>query len=99
MGRIARGPLSWARLHCGMTPSQAFVWCSIERRVSLPVLSLSGQRLQRRPRAKGGVFAFAPTLLHLDCFFLSFFLMNNSIVTEARDTNCVVVLAGKFVPV
>jgi hypothetical protein len=34
--------------------------------------------------------------LRLDCFFLSFFLANNSIVTEARDTNCVVVLAGKF---
>jgi hypothetical protein len=38
-------------------------------------------------------------LLHLDCFFLSFLLANNSIVTEARDTNCVVILAGKFVPV
>jgi hypothetical protein len=37
--------------------------------------------------------------LHLDCFFFSFLLVNNSIVTEARDTNCVVVLAGKFVPV
>src|SRR5688572_1375346 len=33
----------------------------MERRVSLPVLSLSEQRLRRRPRAKGGVFAFAPT--------------------------------------
>jgi hypothetical protein len=33
-------------------------------------------------------------LLRLDCFFLSFFLVNNSIVTEARDTNCVVILAG-----
>jgi hypothetical protein len=32
----------------------------------------------------------------LDCFFFSFFLAINSIVTEARDTNCVVVLAGKF---
>jgi hypothetical protein len=32
----------------------------------------------------------------LDCFLLSFFLANNSIVTKARDTNCVVVLAGKF---
>jgi hypothetical protein len=61
MGRITHEPLSWARLHCGMTPSQAFVWCRIERRVSLPVLSLSDQRHQRRPRAKGGVFAFAPT--------------------------------------
>jgi hypothetical protein len=30
--------------------------------VSLPVvLSLLDQRLQRRPRAKGGIFAFAPT--------------------------------------
>ena len=30
--------------------------------MSLPVvLSLLDQRLQRRPRAKGGVFAFAPT--------------------------------------
>jgi hypothetical protein len=62
MGRIARGPLSWARRHCERSPSQAFVWCRIERRVSLLVLSLSDQRLQRRPRAKGGVFAFAPTL-------------------------------------
>jgi hypothetical protein len=35
-------------------------------------------------------------LLRLDCFLLSFFLANNSIVTKARDTNCVVVLAGKF---
>src|SRR5688572_9213268 len=33
-------------------------------------------------------------LLRLDCFFLSFFLAINSIVTKARDTNCVVVLAG-----
>jgi hypothetical protein len=34
-------------------------------------------------------------LLRLDCFLLSFFLANNSIVIEARDTNCVVVLAGE----
>jgi hypothetical protein len=61
MGRITRGPLSWTRPHGGMTSSQAFVWCRIKRRVFLPVLSLSDQRLQRRPRAKGGVFAFAPT--------------------------------------
>jgi hypothetical protein len=37
-------------------------------------------------------------LLRLNCFLLSFFLANNSIVIEARDTNFVVVLAGKFVP-
>jgi hypothetical protein len=61
MGRIARGPPSWTRSHGGMTSSQAFVWCRIERRVSLPVLSPSDQRLQRRLRAKGGVFAFAAT--------------------------------------
>jgi hypothetical protein len=30
----------------------------------------------------------------LDCFFFSFFLVINSIVTEERDTNCVVVFAG-----
>jgi hypothetical protein len=33
----------------------------------------------------------------LQSCFLSFFLANNSIVTKARDTNYVVVLAGKFV--
>jgi hypothetical protein len=27
MGRIARGPLSWTRPHCGMTSSPVFVWC------------------------------------------------------------------------
>jgi hypothetical protein len=60
MGQITRGPLSWTRPHGGMT-AQAFVWCRIKRRVSLPVLSPSDRRLQRGPRAKGGVFAFAPT--------------------------------------
>jgi hypothetical protein len=33
-------------------------------------------------------------LLRLDCFSSSFFLDSNSIVTKARDTNCVVVLVG-----
>jgi hypothetical protein len=37
--------------------------------------------------------------LRLDCLFFSFFLVINSIVTEARDTNCVVVLAGTLCPV
>jgi hypothetical protein len=27
MGRIARGPLSWMRPHCGMPSSPVFVWC------------------------------------------------------------------------
>jgi hypothetical protein len=35
-------------------------------------------------------------LLRLDCFFFSFFLAIISIVIKARDTNCVVVLAGMF---
>jgi hypothetical protein len=34
--------------------------------------------------------------LRLDHFFSFFILVINSIVTEARDTNCVVVLEGKF---
>jgi hypothetical protein len=38
-------------------------------------------------------------LLHLDCFFFSFFFVINSIVIEARDTNCVVVLVGTLCPV
>jgi hypothetical protein len=37
-------------------------------------------------------------LLRLDCFFFSFFLAIISIVIKARDTNCVVVLAGSLVP-
>jgi hypothetical protein len=61
MGRIARGPPNWTRPHGGRTSSQAFVWCRTERRVSLPVLSPSDQRLRRRLRAEGGGFAFAPT--------------------------------------
>jgi hypothetical protein len=38
-------------------------------------------------------------LLPLDCFSSSFFLVFNSIVTKARDTNCVVVLVGNYCPV
>jgi hypothetical protein len=34
----------------------------------------------------------------LDCFFFSFFPMIKSIVTKARDTNCVVILAGTLCP-
>jgi hypothetical protein len=45
MGRNARGPLSWTRPHCGMPSSPVFVWCRLKRRVSLPALSLSEQRL------------------------------------------------------
>jgi hypothetical protein len=64
MGRITRGPLSWTRLRCGMpfVASLRLVWYM--RRVSLPVLSLLAQLLQRRLRAKGGAFAFAPTFIY-----------------------------------
>ena len=67
MGRITRGPPCWTRPHGGMTSPQVFVRCRMGRRVSLPVvLSPLDQRLRRRPRAKGGVFAFAPTHVHED---------------------------------
>jgi hypothetical protein len=70
MGRIARGPLSWTRPHCGMTFVAGLRLVPIKRRVSLPVLFLLAQLLQRRLRAKGGVFAFAPThTLFFDLYF------------------------------
>jgi hypothetical protein len=62
MGRIARGPPFWTRSQDETTSSQVFVRRRMRRRVSLPVvLSLLAQRVWRRPRVKGGVFAFAPT--------------------------------------
>jgi hypothetical protein len=62
MGRITRGPPCWTRPWDGTTSSQAFVRRRVGRRVSLPVvLSSLVQRGWRRHRAKGGVFAFAPT--------------------------------------
>jgi hypothetical protein len=61
MGRIARGPLSWTRPHCGMTSSPVFVRCrSSEGCPCLFCLCLTSG-YQRRLRARGGVFAFAPT--------------------------------------
>jgi hypothetical protein len=62
MGRITRGPPFWTRSQDETTSSQVFVRRRMRRRVSLPVvLSPLVQRVRRRPRAKGGVFAFAPT--------------------------------------
>jgi cytoskeletal protein RodZ len=61
MDRITCGPLSWTRLHCGMPFVASLRLVRYMRRVSLPVLSLLAQLLQRRLRAKGGAFAFAPT--------------------------------------
>jgi hypothetical protein len=64
MGRIPRGPPFWTRSQDETTSSQVFVRRRMRRRVSLPVvLSPLVQRVRRRPRAKGGVFAFAPTTL------------------------------------
>jgi hypothetical protein len=62
MGRTTRGPPCWTRSQDETTSSQVFVRWHMRRRVSLPVvLSPLVQRGRRRPRAKGGVFAFAPT--------------------------------------
>jgi hypothetical protein len=62
MGRITRGPPCWTRPRDETTSSQVFVRRRVGRRVSLPVvLSPLVQRGWRRHRAKGGVFAFAPT--------------------------------------
>jgi hypothetical protein len=63
MGRIARGPLSWTRPHCGMPSSSVFVWCRSKRRVSLPALSLSEQRLNSGDFERR--VAFLPSLQHL----------------------------------
>jgi hypothetical protein len=65
-----QGPLQWADRTWASELDEAALWddvvaglrlVPIKRRVYLPVLSLSDQRLQRRLRAKGGVFAFALT--------------------------------------
>jgi hypothetical protein len=62
MGRITRGPPCWTRPRDETTSSQVFVRRRVGRRVSLlVVLSPLVQRGWRRHRAKGGVFAFAPT--------------------------------------
>jgi hypothetical protein len=62
MGQITRGPPFWTRSQDETTLSRVFVRRRMRRRVSLPVvLSPLVQRVRRRPRAKGGVFAFAPT--------------------------------------
>ena len=62
MGRIARGPLSWTRPHCGMPSSPVFVWCrSSEGRPCL--LCLSEQRLSSGDFERG--VAFLPSLQHL----------------------------------
>jgi hypothetical protein len=62
IGRITRWPPCWTRSQDETTSSQVFVRRRVGRRVSLPVvLSQLVQQGRRRHRAKGGVFAFAPT--------------------------------------
>jgi hypothetical protein len=62
MGRITRGPPCWTGSQDETTSSQVFVRWHMRRRVSLSVvLSPLVQQGLRRPRAKGGVYAFAPT--------------------------------------
>jgi hypothetical protein len=53
MGRITRGPLSWTRPHCGMPFVAGLRLVRNKRKVSLSVLFLLAQLLQRRQqRAK-----------------------------------------------
>jgi hypothetical protein len=61
MGRIARGPLSWTRPHCGMPSSPVFVWCRSSEGcpclLCLSVQWLSSGDFERR-------VAFLPSLQH-----------------------------------
>jgi hypothetical protein len=95
MGRIARGPLSWTRPHCGMPSSSVFVWCRSKRRVSLPALSLSEQRLNSGDFERR--VAFLPSLQQYSqskhCFALassqeeaSAKIKNNQLRQNARNS-------------
>jgi hypothetical protein len=73
MGRIARGPLSWTRPHCGMPSSPVFVWCRSSEGcpclLCLSVQWLSSGDFERR-------VAFLPSLQHrpyVDLLHWSFF--------------------------
>ena len=61
MGRNARGPLSWTRPHYGMTSSPVFVWCRSSEGCPCLFCPCLTSGSQRRLRARGGAFAFAPT--------------------------------------
>jgi hypothetical protein len=75
MGRITRGPPCWMRLQDATTSSQVFVRRRVGRRVNLPVvLPPLVQRGWRRHRAKGGVFAFAPTISGSDLCVADFLM-------------------------
>jgi hypothetical protein len=61
MGRIARGPLSWTRPHCGMPSSPVFVWCRSGKGCPC-LLCLSEQRLSSGDFERR--VAFLPSLQH-----------------------------------
>jgi hypothetical protein len=61
MGRIARGPLSWTRPHCGMSSSPVFVWCRSSEGCPC-LLCLSEQRLSSGDFERR--VAFLPSLQH-----------------------------------
>jgi hypothetical protein len=73
MGRIARGPLSWTRPHCGMTSSPVFVWCrSSEKCPCLFCLcqtSGTSEGFERRVASLSSPQQFG--LLKKDCDFYS----------------------------
>jgi hypothetical protein len=57
-----------------MSSSPVFVWCRMERRVSLPVLSLSDQRLSAKASSEGWRLCLRP---------------NTHLEYELRSTSCV----------
>jgi hypothetical protein len=86
MGWNARGPLSWTRPHCGMPFVSSLRLVRYTRRVSLPVLSLLAQLLQRRLRAKGGAFAFAPTVDSLSkAAYFAIMSSDSDLFVDAHD--------------
>jgi hypothetical protein len=97
--RIARGPLSWTRPHCGMPFVAGLRLVRNKRRVPLPVLFLLAQLLQRRLRAKGGAFAFAPTHgSHSVCLLKSGVTLNHCLMchnTHQKAFQCPVELISE----
>jgi hypothetical protein len=85
MGRITRGPPCWTRPQDATTSSQVFVRRRVGRRVNLSVvLPPLVQRGWRRHRAKGGVFAFAPTVAQLLRIFLNVTLIVNNVCGSCK---------------
>jgi hypothetical protein len=67
-----------------MTSSSVFVWCRTERRVSLPVLSLSDQRLSAKASSEGWRLSLRPNTDHMSLslyrpYHFSPYLLNDDI--------------------